>query len=199
MNVHLIAEVTCITPKHQSEKILLNFATSQFQDLASLQRCFNCVLTTEQKGAIYGMRKLQETLSAGRGVAERKHCIVTERHVNDYVFPRLLDSALKHENKHRLWHRGNTVLRMYNPRVRLASWKRFKTFFSVCVCAVHSGDLFTYISSGQNEALGHCLRYITRMRHCTSLETEACPQSFQCLLTGLCIFSDEIREVLRRF
>ncbi len=31
---------------------------------------------------------------------EWKHCIVTEWHVNDCVFPRLLASALKHENKH---------------------------------------------------------------------------------------------------
>lgn len=135
--------------------------------------------------------KAEKTCGSGEMENEWKHCIVTERHVNDYVFPRLLASALKHENKHWLWHLGITVLRMYNPQVRLASRNGCKTFslcVSVCVRAHNAFWGHVHINIGQNEALGHCLRYIMRMKHCTSLETEACPQSFPCLLTGLCIF-----------
>lgn len=41
-----------------------------------------------------------KTRGSGEKEKEWKHCILTEQHVNDCVFLRLLGSALKHENVH---------------------------------------------------------------------------------------------------
>lgn len=68
----------------------------------SRRKCLYCVLTTGQKDSRWdeGSEKVGKTCRSGEIENEWKHCIVTEQHVNDYVFPRLLASAPKHENKH---------------------------------------------------------------------------------------------------
>lgn len=59
---------------------------------------------------------------------ERKRCLVRAQHLNECVFLGMLAAALKHENEHRLWHLGITVLRMDNPQARLPSRRGCKAF-----------------------------------------------------------------------
>lgn len=74
-----------------------------------------------------GKSKNDSRRKGGRA-KEWNHCIVTAQHLNECVFLGILDPALKHENEHRLWHLGITVLRMDNPQIRLPSRSRCKTF-----------------------------------------------------------------------
>lgn len=69
--------------------------------LANLDK-MSCVLTTGQNYSRWDERngKAEKTCISGEIENEWKHCIVTEQHVNDYIFLRLLASVLKHENKH---------------------------------------------------------------------------------------------------
>lgn len=100
--------------------------------------------------------------------------------VDDYVFPRLLASQLKHENKHWLWHLGITVFRIYIKSSSDISIKEEMQTFLHFEC-VHTYSVFwdtVHINNGQNEALGHCLRDIMSMRHNTLPEYEACLPRF---------------------
>lgn len=77
----------------------------------------------------------------GGSAKEWKYCIVTAQHLNECVFLGMLAPALKHENEHRLWHLGITVLRMDNPRVRLPSRSGDKTFTLTLGASVHVSTL----------------------------------------------------------
>lgn len=86
-----------------------------------------------------------DSRSKGGKAKERKRCIVTAQHLNECVFLGMLAPALKHENEHRLWHLGITVLRMDNPQVRLPSRSGCKTFtLTLGACA----DIRACISAG---------------------------------------------------
>lgn len=82
--------------------VKLWYASMVSRHARSRGKCLYCVLTTGQKDSRWDKRrgKAGKTCGSGEIGTERKHCIVTEQHVNDYVFPRLLASVLKHENKH---------------------------------------------------------------------------------------------------
>lgn len=73
-----------------------------------------------------------------------------------------------------------------------------QNIFILRVCMHNAFCDHVLINIGQNEALGHCLRYIIWMKHCTLLETEGCPQSLPMLLSWFMHISsgkDEIWEV----
>lgn len=118
--------------KQQRKQTLLDFSMwAHIQDLP----CLKVFLQQDKKTQYTVWDEISEMArkSCESGEKEWKCCSVTEQSVNDCVFSRLLSSALKHENKCWLWHLGITVLRMYNPQMRLASRNGCKTFL-LCVC-----------------------------------------------------------------